>query len=67
MADKISGRLQTPKDAYGNRKDIHLITTTDEVLAPDGRPMTEHIREVIIQIGTTKPTFPCMWFNTTTK
>ena len=64
MADKISGRLQTPKDAYGNRKDIHLVTTTDEVIAPDGKSMTEHMKEGSIQVGSTKPTFPCMWFNT---
>ena len=36
MSGKIKGRLQTPVDGSGNRKDIHLITTSDEVLVPDG-------------------------------
>ena len=30
--NKISMRFQTPSDAEGNRKDIHPITTSDEVI-----------------------------------
>ena len=62
MAEKISGRLQTPVDSNGNRKDIHLITTTDEVITPDGVTLTEKMRETNIQISTDKPSFACTWF-----
>lgn len=39
MANKITARLQTPEDAEGNRTDIHLITTADEVIV---NPDTEY-------------------------
>ena len=62
MAEKISGRLQTPADSNGIRRDIHLITTTDEVISEDGKTLTEKIREASIQISTEKPAFACSWF-----
>ena len=64
MAEKITGRLQTPKDGSGKRVDIHLLTTTDEVITPDGKTMTEHMNDGSVQVGSTKPDFPCLWFNT---
>ena len=36
MAEKITARLQTPEDASGERRDVHLITTSNEVIVhPD--------------------------------
>ena len=49
MADKIKGRLQTPIDeTTGERKDIHLITTSDEVLVPDGNNEPKILTNVLI-------------------
>ena len=31
-ANKITARLQTPADSSGTRKDVHLVTTDNEVL-----------------------------------
>lgn len=32
MAEKVTMKLQTPADGAGRRKDIHLITSSDEVI-----------------------------------
>ena len=66
MTEKISMRLQTPPDENGNRKDIHPVTTTDEVIVnPDSLnsvTLSEKLDQVTgIQIQTTQPTFPCIW------
>lgn len=68
MATKITGQLKTPVDANGNRTDIHLINTTDEVLMRDGSTLTEKIEalsESTVYIGTSRPTRSCIWFDTT--
>ena len=64
--DKIAGRLQTPADSDGNRTDIHLITTSDEVIcnADSDNPVT--LTEALQSAGTvyiqkTQPAFPCIW------
>ena len=63
MARKISGQLQTPADEVGDRIDIHLITTTDEVILADGSMnLTEKIEHDGIQISKTKPEYKCTWF-----
>lgn len=64
--DKIAGRLQTPADSDGVRTDIHLITTSDEVIcnADSDTPIT--LTEALQSVGTvyiqrTQPEFPCIW------
>lgn len=72
MADKIKGRLQTPIDSNGERKDIHLITTSDEVLVPDGQNEPKVLTNVLNNMHTNivissvdrKPTYPTVWFRT---
>lgn len=65
MAEKISMRLQTPPDENGNRKDIHLVTSSDEVIVdPDGEniTLTNKLTQIsTIQIQENKPEFPCIW------
>lgn len=66
MANKISMRLQTPPDENGHRKDIHPITTSDEVIINPGSPesvtLTDKLDQISsIQIQPTQPTFPCIW------
>lgn len=68
---KITARLQTPADENGERMDIHLITTADEViLDPDSdNPTTlaerlEHLGT--IHIANAQPEFPCIWAKPTT-
>ena len=62
MAEKISGRLQTPVDDNGKRKDIHLITTTDEVITADGEVLTDKLEQTKVQITANQPDFSCIWF-----
>lgn len=73
MADKIKGRLQTPIDeTTGERKDIHLITTSDEVLVSDTNNETKTLTDVLKNLHTnivissvdSKPTYPTLWFRT---
>lgn len=72
MSGKIKGRLQTPVDGSGNRKDIHLITTSDEVLVPDGANEPKILTDVLGDIHTSfvissiddQPSFPTVWFRT---
>lgn len=66
MINKMSMRIQTPPDENGDRKDIHPITTTDEVIVnPDSEnpvTLTEKLNQVsAIQIQRTQPDFPCIW------
>lgn len=66
MAEKISMRLQTPPDENGNRKDIHPVTTTDEVIVnPDSTKsvtLSEKLNQISgIQIQKNQPNFPCIW------
>ena len=66
MAQKISMRLQTPPDENGTRKDIHPVTTTDEVIVnPDSQKsitLSEKLNQISgIQIQKNQPSFPCIW------
>ena len=66
MAEKISMRLQTPPDAKGNRKDISLVTTSDEVIvnpsSTNSSTLTEKLDQIsCIQVQATQPKFPCIW------
>lgn len=63
MADrlKIAATLQTPIDAEGNRKDIHLVNTTDEVIVDpdipnDARPLTQKLNEMRPVVQSSQPT-----------
>ena len=71
MAEKISGRFQTPADKDGNRTDIHPITSSDEVLLSDavnggtGKTLTDYIKNntfVISEKNGPVPAGPCFRF-----
>ena len=70
MAQKISGKLQTPKDSSGNRLDIHLQTTTDEVIVnPDGNDshtLTEELERQKPVVANAQPSYACTWLKPTT-
>lgn len=58
MSDKITARLQTPVDGAGERKDVHLVSTTDELIVyPDteepitGTDWVHHVDEVVETIN----------------
>lgn len=53
MSDKVVARLQTPKDSEGKRKDIHLITTSEEVIVHPNSDDPKTLEEVINSGGGT--------------
>lgn len=63
----IRGRLQTPVND-GTRKDVYLITTSDEVLIPNGDDEAKILTNVLndihsnIVIGSEQPQYPTVWF-----
>ena len=61
--EKIIGRLQTPQDSNGERKDIHLITDADAVLIDDNSTLTDYIEKngLGIQMQEEQPTSACFW------
>lgn len=63
MADKKRAILKTPADPVtGNRTDIHLINTTDEVLLPNStKSLTEKMAEFKVEISRNKPDHPGIW------
>jgi hypothetical protein len=65
MTDKITVRLQTPQDANGNRKDMHPITTTDEVIvdpsSSNPRTLTSKLSEKAAVVSGTQPGYACLW------
>ena len=65
MAEKVSMRLQTPPDSSGKRKDINLITTSDEVIVnPSGKSstLTDKLNQISgIRVQATQPSYPCIW------
>lgn len=66
MAQKISGRLQTPADSSGQRLDIHLQTTTDEVIVGADTDNAHTLTEELERIGkpvvsNTQPNHECVW------
>ena len=68
MAERIIGRLQTPMNEYGKRLDVHLITSSDAVITPDGQTLAEIIKNMEdkggIIVSRSQPTFACTWFKT---
>lgn len=71
MAQKISGRLQTPADSTGQRLDIHLQTTTDEVIVgaetDDSHTLTEELERIgKPMVSNAQPDYPCVWLQPTT-
>lgn len=66
MADKVSMLLQTPADGVGRRKDIHPITTADEVIVDPGSAnpitLTERLKSLSdIRVQRDKPDSPGLW------
>lgn len=66
MAEKIHGRLQTPKDENGKRKDIFLMTGAEDVVVKDDESgellmLDEKLQQVVPQVTDTKPNFACLW------
>lgn len=66
MANKISMRLQTPPDENGDRKDVHIVTTADEVIVDPDTPNAVNLSTKLSQMGSiqiqkTQPKFPCIW------
>lgn len=68
MAQSIAARLQTPEDSNGNRTDIHLITTADQVIVNAGSEdesmtLTEALENLgsSITISRSQPSTPCIW------
>lgn len=67
-SNAVRGRLQTPVSG-GTRKDIYLVTTSDEVLVPNGTNDANLLTDVLgnidskaIEVGTVKPSHPAIWF-----
>jgi hypothetical protein len=63
---KISGRLQTPADSTGKRLDIHLQTTSDEVIvnpdSPDAHTLTEELERMGKPVvSNSQPGHQCVW------
>lgn len=65
--ETIIGRLQTPADEDGIRKDVHLMTDGDAVtVSADGRTIT--LQERLDEIGSgavispDKPDRACLWY-----
>ena len=66
MVEKVTMKLQTPADGAGRRKDIHLITSSDEVIinpdTPDSMTLTEKLKTLTdIKIQREKPDSPGLW------
>jgi frataxin-like iron-binding protein CyaY len=65
MAQKVSGRLQTPADSTGNRLDIHLQTTSDEVIvnpdSNDSHTLTEELERQKPIVSNSQPNHQCVW------
>lgn len=66
MNEKISMVLQTPPDELGERKAIHLVTSSDEVIVfknpSESITLTDKLNQLEgIQIMNSQPDFPCIW------
>ena len=68
MGTKKSAVLKTPVDGQGNRVDIHLINTTDEVLIPgsNGKTLTTKMDEFKVTVSTSKPNHAGIWIDSST-
>ena len=47
MAERIIARLLSPADSSGTRKDIHLVTNSDEVIVDDNTTLTEKLNQLL--------------------
>ena len=58
-ANKITARLQTPADSSGTRKDVHLVTTDNEVLVDadtaNSRNLETKLQEMRTVISKSQP------------
>lgn len=63
MPNKVRARLQTPVDENGERKDIHLVTSVEEVIVDENTMLNEKINQMEVQISETEPDFDCLWLN----
>lgn len=66
MAEKVTMKLQTPADGAGRRKDIYLITSSDEVIidpdSPNPITLTEKLKTLSdIKVQRDKPSTPGLW------
>jgi hypothetical protein len=60
----IVGKLQTPADDNGVRKDIHLITEANAVIVDDDNTLGDWIQEHHnggVEISSAQPSKPCIW------
>ena len=61
-----STRLQTPEDANGRRRDVHLETISNAVVVIDEKGVSSDLTSVIndyipVQISEAKPKASCLW------
>lgn len=61
MADVIIGRLQTPADDNGVRKDIHILTGIEAVVVDEGKTLKDKLPELEVQISSVEPDFSSIW------
>lgn len=63
MAEKVACRLQTPADESGVRKDLHPITSVEEVILNDEQTLSDKLNELDdnVKISSTKPDHKCIW------
>lgn len=66
MAKKITCRLQTPADENGERTDMHLVTTSDEVICNPNSPNPMTLTDMLDQlsgvvISDRQPEHACIW------
>lgn len=71
MADSVKlnvvgGRLQTPPDADGNRKEIHIITDAEAVIYNEEQTVADKLKEIGngVVIGSEEPDHSCLWIET---
>lgn len=59
----VGGRLQTPPDKDGNRKDIHFTTNAEAVVYNDEQTVADKLREIGNGVAIQKevPDHSCLW------
>lgn len=61
MSDVVVGRLQTPSDENGVRKDIHILTGIEAVVVDNTKTLKDKLPELEVQISNVEPSFPSIW------
>jgi hypothetical protein len=66
MATAVHGRLQTPKNDKGERKDIMLMTTAADVIVSQDSTgenvmLDEKLVQIVPQYTDAQPSFACLW------